>query len=343
MMLEWRLSKEQILELYLNRVHLGAGTYGVEKMSRHLFGKPARELTLAESALIAGLIQRRRRCRMVQPCRRARPATSCCNGCEKGFITEAEESCKSGAPARPYPRSDRADNGAAKLFVRQQFRAFGGDHPPDWKVRTTIRGPAERSGEGRRARARTNRPTRSSGGAGRCAAGERYVVALVGGRDLPAPSSIARREVGGSRVRVQALRHRRGAGTRLHRSRCSISRRMPVKASENWRPRNANYSSDEPMPLREAFISPGSSRGSRRPASRSGRVRFSIWEATRSRRVTRTSPPWPSALGSVAVATLRCRLAVFPTAATRCGRSFPRPSRTRMASKCGSMTTRPSA
>src|SRR5262245_58752396 len=58
LMLEVRLTKDQILELYLNRVYLGAGTYGVEKMAQHLFGKPALDLTLAESALMAGLIQR---------------------------------------------------------------------------------------------------------------------------------------------------------------------------------------------------------------------------------------------------------------------------------------------
>ena len=47
-MLEQQLSKKQILELYLNRIYLSAGVYGVETMSRHLFGKPAKQLTLAE-------------------------------------------------------------------------------------------------------------------------------------------------------------------------------------------------------------------------------------------------------------------------------------------------------
>ena len=56
-MLEVRLSKAQILELYLNRVYLSAGLYGVEAMSTGAFGKHARDLTLAESALIAGLVQ----------------------------------------------------------------------------------------------------------------------------------------------------------------------------------------------------------------------------------------------------------------------------------------------
>ena len=54
-MIDAHLSKTQVLELYLNRIYLSAGVYGVETMSRHLFGKPAKQLTLAESALIAGL------------------------------------------------------------------------------------------------------------------------------------------------------------------------------------------------------------------------------------------------------------------------------------------------
>ena len=46
-MIEQQLSKDQILELYLNRIYLSAGVYGVETMSRNLFGKPAKQLTLA--------------------------------------------------------------------------------------------------------------------------------------------------------------------------------------------------------------------------------------------------------------------------------------------------------
>ena len=55
LMIDGQLSKEQVLELYLNRIYLSAGVYGVETMSRHLFGRPAKQLNLAECALIAGL------------------------------------------------------------------------------------------------------------------------------------------------------------------------------------------------------------------------------------------------------------------------------------------------
>lgn len=55
--LEASLSKQDILELYLNRVYLGSGAYGIDAAARRYFGKPARKLSLPESALIAGLLK----------------------------------------------------------------------------------------------------------------------------------------------------------------------------------------------------------------------------------------------------------------------------------------------
>jgi penicillin-binding protein 1A len=55
--LEHKYSKRQILELYLNRVYFGAGAYGIEGAGQRYFGKSARHLTLAEAAMLAGLVQ----------------------------------------------------------------------------------------------------------------------------------------------------------------------------------------------------------------------------------------------------------------------------------------------
>ena len=55
--LEMRLSKPDILELYLNRVYFGAGAYGVEAAARRFFDKGAQELTMAEAAVLAGLLK----------------------------------------------------------------------------------------------------------------------------------------------------------------------------------------------------------------------------------------------------------------------------------------------
>src|SRR5205085_1669573 len=53
--LEHTLSKSEILELYLNSIFLGRASSGVEMAARSYFGKPARDLTLSEGALLAGI------------------------------------------------------------------------------------------------------------------------------------------------------------------------------------------------------------------------------------------------------------------------------------------------
>ena len=142
-LLEIFLSKKDILELYLNRVYLSGGIYGVETMSQRAFRKPAAQLTLAEAALLAGIIRapaayspwdhldaaRRRSGVVLQRMR------------EEGKITAAQERAARGAPIRihPHPRVTNARHGYAKDYLRQQFRnIYGGDNPPDWTVETTF-------------------------------------------------------------------------------------------------------------------------------------------------------------------------------------------------------------
>ena len=55
--LEWKFSKAQILELYLNKVYFGGGAYGVDSASRKFFGHPATTMSLPEAAIIAGLVK----------------------------------------------------------------------------------------------------------------------------------------------------------------------------------------------------------------------------------------------------------------------------------------------
>lgn len=55
--IEDHLSKEKIMELYLNRVYFGSGLYGIEAAARGYFGKPAKELSTGECAMLAGLLK----------------------------------------------------------------------------------------------------------------------------------------------------------------------------------------------------------------------------------------------------------------------------------------------
>lgn len=57
MALEWKFSKEEILELYLNKVYFGGGAYGIDSAARKFFSHPATELSVEEAAIIAGLVK----------------------------------------------------------------------------------------------------------------------------------------------------------------------------------------------------------------------------------------------------------------------------------------------
>src|SRR2546423_12340244 len=55
--IEDNLGKQKIMELYLNRIYFGGGLYGAEAAARGYFSKPARDMTLAECATLAGLVK----------------------------------------------------------------------------------------------------------------------------------------------------------------------------------------------------------------------------------------------------------------------------------------------
>ena len=117
-LIEAQLTKQQILELYLNRVYLSAGIYGVEATSRRVFGKSAKDLSLAESALIAGLA---RAPATLSPWSNldgavARSHVVLARMRQEGFITEADERQARRAPIRvqPYRSQSESRHGYAK-------------------------------------------------------------------------------------------------------------------------------------------------------------------------------------------------------------------------------------
>jgi len=98
--LERRFTKEEILAIYLNRVYLGAGTYGVDAAARRYFDKSARDLTLPEAAMIAGLLKAPSRYNPAADpaAARLRAAEVIDNMVEAGFITEEEARAARAAP-----------------------------------------------------------------------------------------------------------------------------------------------------------------------------------------------------------------------------------------------------
>jgi 1A family penicillin-binding protein len=143
LMFEALLSKRDILQLYLNRVYLAPGVNGVEALSRRVFGKPASDLSLGEAALVAGIIRAPATyspwTRL--PAARARSQVVLRRMREEGRITEAEEAAarRERLRVRPEPPPPTSRHAYAKEYLRQRFRdMYGGDHPPDWRVRTTF-------------------------------------------------------------------------------------------------------------------------------------------------------------------------------------------------------------
>jgi penicillin-binding protein 1A len=99
--LERKHSKAEILELYLNRVYFGSGAYGVEAAAQRYFGKSAKNVTLAEAAMLAGLVKSPSR---LAPNRNPegaeqRAQTVLAAMAEAKFITEAQAQASIGHPA----------------------------------------------------------------------------------------------------------------------------------------------------------------------------------------------------------------------------------------------------
>lgn len=262
LMIDSDLSKQQILELYLNRIYLSAGVYGVETMSRHLFRRPAKTLSLAECALIAGLAR--------SPAGLS-PWTNLQGALERshvvlarmrqeGFITEAQEREARAARIRiaPYPGPSDPRGGYAKEFLRQRFReVFGGDQPPDWQVRTSfvpdLQEAAERAvSEGLR---RFSHPQLQ---AALVAMDPRSgdILALVGGRDFRVSqfnrATRSRRQPGSAfkpLLFAAALEHGFSPVSVL-----SGLATIRPQGPEEWAPRNAGGETDDVLTLRAALI-----------------------------------------------------------------------------------------
>ncbi|WP_262049257.1 transglycosylase domain-containing protein [Bradyrhizobium sp. Bra78] len=99
--LERKHSKNEILELYLNRVYFGSGAYGVEAAAQRYFGKPAKNVTIAEAAMLAGLVKSPSR---LAPNRNpegaeARAQIVLAAMADAKFITEAQAQASIGQPS----------------------------------------------------------------------------------------------------------------------------------------------------------------------------------------------------------------------------------------------------
>jgi len=261
-LIEQQLTKDQILELYLNRVALSAGTFGVEAMSRQLFGKRAKDLSLIESALVAGLV---RAPSALSPWSNedgalARSKVVLARMREEGFISPAAEQGANAARVRmtSAPHLADAHSGYAKEYLRQVFREdVGDDDPPDWDVQTTFL-PAVQLAAERAVEEGLGRLGKRGLQAALVALDPETgdILAMVGGRNFnasPFNRAVRSRRQPGSAfkpfVYAAALDHGLSPVTVL-----DDLHSVSAPGQQEWSPRNAEEGAPDAATLRQALL-----------------------------------------------------------------------------------------
>jgi len=107
MWLEYRLSKNEILKLYLDRAYMGGGTFGVQAAAEFYFGKSVRDISLAEAAMLAGLFKAPTKFapHINLPAARARANDVLQNLVDAGFMTDGQVFAARKNPATPVDRN----------------------------------------------------------------------------------------------------------------------------------------------------------------------------------------------------------------------------------------------
>ena len=251
--LESRFTKDQLLEIYLNRVYLGAGAYGVDAASRLYFGVPARRLSLWQAAILAGLPKAPSR---YNP--RANPNAAIRRGAEvldamvaAGLITSSranQEAERMALPPRPsgdagwfadWVQDDLAENfpGSGDLVLRTTL---------DLKMQAVVEAKlgALLAGPGAAAHV-------TQGAVVALQANDGAVIAMAGGRDYrQSPfnrATLARRQPGSAFkpfVWLAALEHGMDPGSAVSD--------LPLTLS-GWSPGNGRWRSRGEISLEEAL------------------------------------------------------------------------------------------
>jgi penicillin-binding protein 1A len=147
--LEMKFSKKQILALYMNRVYFGAGAYGIEAASQRYFNKPAKDLSIGEAALLAGMMKGPARYSPVSAKERAaRRATIVLDEMVRIKAITAEQ--RDQAFAEPVRVSATLANQRAQYFtdyIDAQVRSLVGEPTEDLVVETTLDLPIQVSAE----------------------------------------------------------------------------------------------------------------------------------------------------------------------------------------------------
>ena len=253
--LEHKYTKDEILELYLNRVYFGAGAYGVEAAAQRYFGKPAREVSLAQAAMLGGLVQAPSRLAPNRnlPAAQARATQVLAAMQELGFATGQDVKVALAQPAKPANiRGGGSANYVADL-VMDVLDDYVGKFETDITVQTTVDSSLQASAERALVDELNKQGARFNVGQGALVAmrPDGAIRALIGGRDYAQSqfnrATTAKRQPGSSFkpfVYLAAVEH--GATPD------SVREDAPVKIG-NWAPENYTHRYAGAVTLRTAL------------------------------------------------------------------------------------------
>ena len=128
--LEHHLSKKEILKLYLDRAYMGGGAFGVQAAAQFYFGKSARDINLAEAAMLAGLFKAPTKYspNVNLPAARARANDVLSNLVDAGFMTEGQVYAARRNPATPVDHSARGNPDWYLDFAYDEVKALANEN-----------------------------------------------------------------------------------------------------------------------------------------------------------------------------------------------------------------------
>ncbi|WP_414471698.1 transglycosylase domain-containing protein [Microvirga sp. M2] len=189
--LEFHLTKDEILKLYLDRAYMGGGAHGVVAAADYYFGKPAKDLTLAESAMLAGLFKAPTKYapHVNLPAARARANEVLRNMVEAGFLTEGQIQTARRNPATPVSRERETTPDFYLDWAFEQVKALAAEKKFGTERVLTVKTPLDTSLQ-RHAEELLESELRQNGRQYRAGQGAIVVMdvdgavrAIVGGRD----------------------------------------------------------------------------------------------------------------------------------------------------------------
>jgi penicillin-binding protein 1A len=254
--LEHKFSKDQILSIYLNRVYLGSGTYGVDGAARKYFGVSARKLSVFQSAIIAGLLKAPSKLNPRNNIKAAvaRGKVVLSNMVAAGYLTKAQ-AARAAKSKIYYAQNQRAQK-VGRYFVdwiSSQVRSYIGPRTGDVIVKTTLdarlQGRAEKHIE--RYLARNSKKYNVHQGAVVVMSPSGAVLAMVGGRSYRKSqfnrSTQARRQPGSA---FKPIVYLAGLEAGLKPSTKFKDRAISIKG---WSPRNYDGKYHGEMTLTQAL------------------------------------------------------------------------------------------